>query len=82
MNITITYCVPCKYVGRAREAAVAVTDQLGVPVELIPAGGGVFKVAIDDEVVIAKAKGYFPSADDIVSAIGERLGAAEQKAAR
>lgn len=69
MRVTITYCVPCNYERRAKDAAVAITRHLGLTVELVPGGGGVFDVAVNGNSVSQRTKDHFPSADEIVAAV-------------
>jgi selenoprotein W-related protein len=73
MTVTITYCVPCKYERRAREAADVLREQLGVETELVGGSGGVFRVEVDGETVVSKTRGYFPSAEDVLDAVGARM---------
>jgi selenoprotein W-related protein len=44
-------------------------DQLGIELELIKGGGGVFEVAVDGAVVARKSMAGFPSDEDIVRAV-------------
>lgn len=73
MTVTITYCIPCKYERRAREASAVIREQLGVEAELVGGGGGVFRVEVDGEPVISKTRGYFPSSEDIAAAVRARF---------
>lgn len=83
MNVKIEYCLPCGYGKRADAAAAALEEQLGVPVELVPGKGGVFRVYVNEEEVISRAKGYFPSPAEIVAAVRNRAaGDASQAGAR
>ena len=73
MTVTITYCIPCRYERRAREAADVIREQLGVEAELVGGGGGVFRVEVDGETVVSKTRGYFPSSEDVVDAVRTRM---------
>ncbi|MGF6429676.1 Rdx family protein [Bradyrhizobium sp. Pha-3] len=68
-NVSITYCRPCGYEKRAKEAAALLRERLGVDATLIPGKGGIFEVKLDDEVVARRAKGHFPDAAEIVAAV-------------
>ncbi|WP_202303009.1 Rdx family protein [Mesorhizobium sp. 131-2-1] len=67
------YCGPCGYESRATRAAKRLTDELGLPVDLIVGKGGVFQVAVAGQVVTSRRKGYFPDDADIVRAVNEAL---------
>ncbi|MGY4401737.1 Rdx family protein [Bradyrhizobium sp. USDA 3315] len=68
-NVSITYCGPCGYEKRAKEAAALLRERLGVDATLIPGKGGIFEVKLGDEVVARRAKGHFPDAAEIVAAV-------------
>jgi TetR/AcrR family transcriptional repressor of nem operon len=68
-QVTIVYCRPCGYEKRAREAAAAVESACGVVPELVPGTGGVFDVKVGDRTVARRAKGHFPSSEEIVAAV-------------
>ncbi|MGX1101872.1 MULTISPECIES: Rdx family protein [Bradyrhizobium] len=68
-NVSITYCRPCGYEKRAKEAAALLRERLGVDATLIPGKGGIFEVKLGDEVVARRAKGHFPDAAEIVAAV-------------
>lgn len=72
MNIQIEYCAPCGYRKRAEVAAAALKEQLGMTAELVPGKGGVFRVHADGKEIIARNKGHFPSAEEIVAAVAGR----------
>lgn len=71
--LSITYCVPCGYERRAREAAAELERTLGLTVELIAGAGGIFEVTLNGRVVAKRARGYFPSSGDIVTAVDTAL---------
>ena len=60
-RVSITYCRPCGYEKRAREAAAAVQSRRKLAVELVPGAGGIFEVKVGDKTVAKRAKGHFPS---------------------
>ena len=68
-NVSITFCRPCGYEKRAKEAAALLRERLGVDATLIPGTGGIFEVKLGDEVVARRAKGHFPDAAEIVAAV-------------
>ncbi|WFU33784.1 Rdx family protein [Bradyrhizobium brasilense] len=68
-NVSITYCRPCGYEKRAKEAAALLRERLGVDATLIPGKGGIFEVKLGDAVVARRAKGHFPDAAEIVAAV-------------
>ncbi|OMI04655.1 hypothetical protein BSN85_26365 [Bradyrhizobium brasilense] len=68
-NVSITYCRPCGYENRAKEAAALLRERLGVDATLIPGKGGIFQVKLGDEVVARRTKGQFPDAAEIVAAV-------------
>jgi selenoprotein W-related protein len=67
--VSITFCRPCGYEKRAKEAAALLRERLGVDATLIPGKGGIFEVKLGDEVVARRAKGHFPDAAEIVAAV-------------
>lgn len=68
-HVSIVYCRPCGYEKRAREAAAALQSQCKLEVGLVPGTGGVFKVMVGDKTVAQRAKGQFPSSEEIVAAV-------------
>lgn len=72
-TVTITYCEPCKYLSRAERAREALLEKLDVEVVLVPGKGGVFKVAVNEDVVAKKTNQGFPSEQDIVDAVSSAL---------
>ncbi len=72
-TLSIIYCAPCGYEKRAREAVEALREATGMTPELVPGKGGVFRVVAGDETLIARAKGFFPTTNDIVSAVRGHL---------
>ena len=70
MNIQIEYCTPCGYGKRADAVAAALQERFGVAADLVPGKGGVFRVYVNGKEVIARTRGYFPSPEEIVAAVG------------
>ncbi|WP_076864367.1 SelT/SelW/SelH family protein [Bradyrhizobium mercantei] len=68
-DLSITYCRPCGYEKRAREAAALLRERLGLEAKLVPGKGGIFEVALDGKVIAKRVKGHFPDAAEIVTAV-------------
>ena len=68
-EVSITYCRPCGYEKRAKEAAALLRTRLGLEATLVPGKGGIFEVRLGDKVVARRAKGHFPDAAEIVAAV-------------
>lgn len=51
----------------------ALKQKLGIDAELIKGSGGIFTVAVDGLVVASKQSGVFPTEDEIVQKVSERL---------
>ncbi|WP_300296313.1 Rdx family protein [Ferrovibrio sp.] len=68
-KVTITYCKPCGYLRRAAAVADAIEAEFGYEPRLVPGGGGIFEVQVDDTVVARRTRGHFPEATEIVAAI-------------
>ena len=72
-KVEITYCRPCGYEKRAREAATALKQALGLDAELHPGGGGIFEVRVNDGVVAKRSRGHFPDTAEIVEIVSQTL---------
>lgn len=61
-RVAITYCTGCKWLPRAawmaQEILGSLADEVG-EVALIPASGGVFTIAVGDQVVFDRSEGGF-----------------------
>lgn len=68
-RVTITYCAPCGYEKRARDAAARLARELSIDPAIVAGKGGVFRVSLGDRVLLSRAKGYFPSSGEIVEAV-------------
>ncbi|HEX6001361.1 MAG TPA: Rdx family protein [Hyphomicrobiaceae bacterium] len=68
-HVSIIYCRPCGYEKRARDAATALQSRCKLDVELVPGTGGIFEVKVGDKTVAQRAKGHFPSSEEIVAAV-------------
>ncbi|PKR90939.1 hypothetical protein CXZ10_06250 [Pleomorphomonas diazotrophica] len=72
-KVDITFCRPCGYEKRAREAAAALKHALGLDAELHPGGGGIFEVRVNDGIVAKRTRGHFPDAAEIVEIVSQNL---------
>lgn len=72
-EVSIVYCKPCGYAGRAAEAAAALQKQLKLAASLTPGKGGIFEVRVNGTVVAKRSKGHFPDPAEIVSAVSAAL---------
>lgn len=83
-EVSITYCVPCRYQHKALEDADAILNEFGERLSglrLVPGDDGVYDVHLDGKLIFSLAKAeHFPEARDLIEAIRPRLHAA--KAAR
>lgn len=68
-DVTITYCKPCGYEKRAKEAADALESKLSVAARLVAGKGGIFEVRVNAEIVAKRVKGHFPDIDEIVESV-------------
>ena len=68
-DVSITYCKPCGYLGRAEDAAAELKRELGVDATLIPGKGGIFQVEVDGKIVAKKKLFHFPDVKEIVTAV-------------
>jgi selenoprotein W-related protein len=72
-EVSIVYCKPCGYAGRAAEAAAALRKQLKLAASLCPGKGGIFEVRVNDTVVAKRSRGHFPDTAEIVAAVSAAL---------
>jgi selenoprotein W-related protein len=68
-DVSITYCRPCGYEKRAKEAATALRERLSIDARLVPGTGGVFEVKVGDRIVAKRANGHFPDTAEVVAAV-------------
>lgn len=68
-DLSITYCRPCGYEKRAKEAAALLRERLGLDAELVPGKGGIFEVRLAGELITKRVKGHFPDAAEIAAAV-------------
>ena len=75
MKVSIKYCAQWNYEPQAVSLAAKITDALGFEPRLIPEGGGVFEVAVDDELVYSKKKtGSFPDEEQLITELVSTYG--------
>ena len=67
MKISIEYCNQWGYRPQAASLADKIEKQCPVKVELLPSGGGVFEVVVDQNLIYSKkATGEFPDENIIL----------------
>lgn len=74
-RVTLTYCVPCGFRERALDTQEAILTSLETEIdrfELVMGDHGVFRVAVDDEVVFDKERDTF-DVDGIVRDVRAEL---------
>lgn len=77
-EVTIRYCVPCRYQSKAVQDADAILREFGTrltALRLVPGDHGVYDVAVDGDVVYSLGKEeQFPDSANLVARIRNRLG--------
>lgn len=68
-EIVLTYCKPCGYEKRAKAAADAVQEALGLAVTTVPGKAGIYEVRVGNAVVLKRTAGWMPSPADVVEAV-------------
>lgn len=68
-RVEITYCAQCRFILRAtwlsQELLMTFDTELG-EVALVPAGGGIFEVRVDDRLIWSKKQqGRFPDSKEL-----------------
>ena len=78
-DVEITYCAEWDLLSRATLLATRIQHVFGFPVRLTPLCGGVFKVAVDGEVVIDNGGAFchLPHTNAILQRIAEAAGRPE-----
>ncbi len=76
-DVTITYCVPCRYQFKALQDADAILREYGErlsSLRLVPGDHGVYDVSLDGEILFSLDKAeHFPETQDLVEMIRARL---------
>lgn len=79
-EVTITYCVPCRYQHKAMEDADAILREFGqglTGLRLVPGDHGVYDVAVDGKLVFSLDQAqHFPESRELIEAIRPRMHAA------
>jgi len=77
-EVSITYCLPCRYQFKAIHDADAILKEFGTrltALRLVPGEHGVYDVAVDGNVVYSlDEEGQFPDSATLVARIRNRLG--------
>lgn len=77
VHISITYCRPCQFLGRATWIAqelLGTFQDYTESLELVPGRGGVFDVAVNGQVVFSKHDaGRYPELRELKEAIAAYL---------
>jgi len=76
-RVEITYCSQCRFILRAswmaQELLMTFDTDLG-EVALVPAGGGIFEVRLDGELIWSKQQqGRYPEAKELKQLIRDRI---------
>ncbi len=76
-EVTITYCVPCRYQFKAIQDADAILKEFGqrlTGLRLIPGDRGVYDVALDGKVLFSLDKAeHFPETKDLLETLRPRI---------
>ncbi len=84
-EVSITYCVPCRYQHKALEDADAILKEFGERLSglrLVPGDNGVYDVAVDGKLIFSLDKAeHFPEAKDLIEAIRPRVSVGKPQAA-
>ncbi len=80
-EVSITYCVPCRYQHKALQDADAILKEFGERLSglrLVPGDNGVYDVRLDETVIFSMDRTeHFPEASDLIEAIRARIPAAK-----
>lgn len=80
-EISITYCVPCRYQHKALEDADAILKEFGErlsALRLVPGDDGVYDVRVDGNLIFSLDHAeHFPEPRDLIEAIRPRLATAK-----
>ncbi len=76
-EVSITYCVPCRYQHKAIQDADALLKEFGerlTALRLVPGDHGVYDVRLDGELIYSLDKEeHFPEAGDLIEAIRAKI---------
>lgn len=77
VEVTITYCVPCRYRAKALQDADAILQAFGQRISalrLVTGDHGVYDVGVDGDVIFSLDREQrFPESRDLIEKIGARL---------
>lgn len=76
-RVEITYCAQCRFILRAawlaQELLMTFDADVG-EVALVPGGGGIFEVRVDDALIWSKkAQGRFPESKELKQLLRDRI---------
>ncbi len=76
-EVTITYCVPCRYQFKAMQDADAILKEFGqrlTGLRLIPGDRGVYDVALDGHVLFSLTKAeHFPETQELLEKLRRKI---------
>jgi selenoprotein W-related protein len=79
-EVSITFCVPCRYQQKAIQDADAILRQFGqriTDVRLVPGERGVYDVHLDGTLIFSLDRAeHFPESAELIEAIRSRMPAA------
>ncbi len=79
-EVTITYCLPCRYQFRAIQDADAILKEFGqelASLRIVPGDHGIYDIAVDGDLVFSLDEVLrFPETKELLAKIRERLGRA------
>lgn len=85
-EVTITYCVPCRYHFKAIQDADAILKEFGQRLSglrLVPGDHGVYDVALDGELIFSLDQAeQFPDPKDLIEKIRTALPASPKRKAK
>jgi len=76
-EVTITYCVPCRYQFKAMQDADAILREFGLrlsSLRLVPGSHGVYDVALDGELLFSLDHAeHFPETEELIEKIRAKI---------
>jgi len=85
-EVTITYCLPCRYQFKAMQDADAILKEFGQrlsALRLVPGDHGVYDVALDGELLFSLDKAeHFPETEELIEKIRVKIPAARKRHAK
>ncbi len=84
-EVTITYCVPCRYQFKAIQDADAILKEFGqrlTGLRLIPGDRGVYDVALDGKLLFSLDQAeHFPDTQDLLDRLRRKIPTAKTRRA-